>query len=255
MRLLSVFVAAAIMAFGLAGVAAAQEESTGQAFETREMTGPEKSPTRPPTSGQNAGAVQASAECPGAVELGSIPPAGEPPTDEDLETNRPIPITGESFRLTYETTDAEESGFPFLDVTVLDQAGNEVGGQVISEESTVREIVRASPGRFDFEVVAEDLKYRLTIEDCRGGNDPGPPSPPPGGSGGDDGQPVPTDPIPEDQYTRDVDPPNEDVIDDTISDEPLPNTGGVPLLGVGFFGFICIYAAVALLRPVIRRDS
>jgi hypothetical protein len=48
---------------------------------------------------------------------------------------------------------------------------------------------------------------------------------------------------------------NADVIDDTISDEPLPNTGGVPLLGVGFFGFICIYAAFAVLRPVIRRDS
>ena len=49
--------------------------------------------------------------------------------------------------------------------------------------------------------------------------------------------------------------PAEDVIDDTISDEPLPNTGGVPPLGVGFFGFICIYAAFAVLRPVIRRDS
>jgi hypothetical protein len=57
------------------------------------------------------------------------------------------------------------------------------------------------------------------------------------------------------QYGNDGEPPGEDVIDDTISDEPLPNTGGVPLLGVGFFGFICIYAAFAVLRPVIRWDS
>jgi hypothetical protein len=38
-------------------------------------------------------------------------------------------------------------------------------------------------------------------------------------------------------------------------DEPLPNTGGVPLFGVGFFGFLCVFAAFALLRPAIRRDS
>jgi hypothetical protein len=93
-------------------------------------------------------------------------------TDQSLETRRPIPITGDSFRLTYETTNADESGLPFLDVTVLDQAGKGVGGRVIFEEGIQREIVRASPGRFDIKTTVDDLKYTLTIEDCTGDGNP-----------------------------------------------------------------------------------
>jgi len=115
---------------------------------------------------------------------------------------------------------------------------------VLFDEGVVRKVVRAGPGRFDFQAIAEDLKYKLTIEDCTGGGNPS-----------SDGQNVPTNPIPEDQYRRDVDPPNEDVIDDTISDQPLPDTGGVPLLGLAVFGSIFIFGAFAVLRPVISRDS
>jgi hypothetical protein len=239
MRLLSVFVTAAIMMLGLAGVTAAQEEPTRQAFETREITDSENT-TRPPTPEQNTGDAQASVECPGAVLVDSIGP-----TDGDFVIG-PFPVSGKTFRLTYETTDADQSGLPFFDVTVLDSAGNEVGGQVIFEEDTVREIVRGGPGRFTIGARAEDLKYKLTAEDCTGGN-PGPPN---------GGQPVPTDPIPRDQYRSDVDPPNEDeVIDDTISDQPLPNTGGLPLLGLAAFGSLFTFGAFAVLRPVVRRDS
>jgi hypothetical protein len=238
MRLLSVFVTAAIMMLGLAGVTAAQEEPTRKAFETREITDSENT-TRPPTPEQNTGDAQASVECPGAVLVDSIGP-----TDGDFVIG-PFPVSGKTFRLTYETTDADQSGLPFFDVTVLDSAGNEVGGQVIFEEDTVREIVRGGPGRFTIEARAEDLKYKLTAEDCTGRDNP-----PSGGSGGVDQQPVP-----EDQYKSDVDPPNEgNVIDDTISDNPLPNTGGVPLLGLVVFGSIFTFAAFALLRPVLRRD-
>jgi hypothetical protein len=116
----------------------------------------------------------------------------------------------------------------------------------------VSEIVRAGPGEFTIEAVAEDLKYTLTVEDCTGRN-PEPTTPPSDDSGGGDGQPVPSEPIP-DRDRSDIDPPDE-VIDNTVSDKPLPNTGGMPLLGLGFFGFVCVFAAFALLRPVIRRDS
>ena len=222
--------------------AVAQEEPTWKAFETREITSPDAIPentTQTPTSEQNTRDTQANAACPGAVLIDTVGP-----TDADLVTGRPIPITGESFRLTYETTDADASGFPFFDVTVLDEAGNEVGGQVIFDEGVVREIVSASPGRFDIETTAEDLKYTLTIEDCTG-DDPGPPDPPPGGN---NGQPVPTNPAPDDQYNNDVDDP-DDVVDNTESDKPLPNTGGVPLLGLAVFSLICVFAAFALFRP------
>jgi hypothetical protein len=187
--------------------AVAQEESTRQTFETREMTGPEtttpENTTRTPTSEQSAENMQAGTECSGPVVVGTVGP-----TDEDLVIG-PFTITGEKVRLTYETTDADESGLPFFDVTVLDEAGNEVGGRVIFEEGTQVEIVRAVPGEFTIEARAEDLKYNLTAEDCTGRNNPRPPNPPSGGSGGGDGQPVPTDPIAEDQYRSDVDPPRK----------------------------------------------
>ena len=47
----------------------------------------------------------------------------------------------------------------------------------------------------------------------------------------------------------------DDVVDNTESKKPLPNTGGVPLLGFAAFGLICVFAAFALFRPAMRRDS
>ena len=185
MRLLSASATAAIITFvllaTLGGTAAlAQEQSTRQAFQTREITGPEATPentTQTPASEQRD--AQASAGCPGATVIDTVGP-----TDDDLLIG-PFRISGKSFRLTYETTDVDQSGLPFFDVTVLDAAGNEVGGRVIFKEGIQREIVRAGPGNFTIEARAEDLKYKLTAEDCTGGANPGPPNPPPGGSGGD----------------------------------------------------------------------
>jgi hypothetical protein len=237
MRLLSMFFTAAVVTLVAAlGATAAAAQSTGQTLETREMNRPEESTTRPPASEQSSRDAQANAACPGAARVGSVGP-----TEKDFEIG-PFTITGERFRLTYETTDADESGLPFFDVTVLDQAGKEVGGRVIFEVGIQQELVRASPGRFNIETSAEDLKYKLTVEDCTGDENPS------GGSGGGSGGPAS-----DDQYGNDGEPP--DVIDDTISDEPLPNTGGVPLLGLAAFGLMFTFAAFALLRPVIRRDS
>jgi hypothetical protein len=245
MRLSSVIITAAIVMFALVGMAAlddaaAQEESAKQTFESREITGPKATPentTPTPTSEQSTREVQASTECPGAEVIGTTGP-----TDEDVIIG-PFVVTGDKFRLTYETTDADESGLPFFDVTVLDEARNEVGGRVIFDEGIEREIVGASPGSFTIEARAEDLKYTITGEDCTGRD-----------SGGDGRQPVPINPVPVGQYKSDVDPPKDDVIDNTVSKKPLPNTGGVPLLGLTVFGFICVSAAFALLRPIIRQN-
>ena len=241
MRLLSVFVTAAVVMLGLVAAlvntAVAQEQPTRQTFETRELTGPEAAPENTtPTEEQSD--AQASTPCPGARVVGTVGP-----TEKGLLIG-PFRITGKSFHLTYETTDADPSGLPFFDVTVLDAAGKEVGGQVIFDEGTVSEIVRSGPGNFTIEARAEDLKYKITAEDCTGT-----------GSGGDGRQRVPTDPVPEDQYEADVDPPEDDVIDNTVSDEPLPDTGGIPLLGLTVFAFICVSAGFVLLRPVIRRNN
>jgi hypothetical protein len=238
MRLLSVFFTAAIATLLVAVVGTpAAAQSTGQTLQTREKTGAESTTRTPAPDEQSARDAQANAACPGAVPVGSVGP-----TEDDLEIG-PFTVTGDNFRLTYETTDADESGLPLFDVTVLDQAGKEVGGRVIFEEGVQQEIVRASPGRFKIEAIADDLTYKLTIEDCMGNGNPS------GGSGGGGGS------ASDDQYGNNGGPPDEDVIDDTISDEPLPNTGGVPLLGLAAFGLMFTFAAFALLRPVIRRDS
>ena len=98
MRLLSVFITAAIVMFGLAGMAAldgaaAQEESAQQTLQSREIKGPRATPERTPptrTPEQSARDVQASTDCPGAVMIDTIGP-----TDDDLIIG-PFRITGES---------------------------------------------------------------------------------------------------------------------------------------------------------------
>ena len=248
MRLLSMFCMAAVVtlvaALG-ATAAAAQEQSARQTFETREIADPEaplENTTRAPPSDQSAREVQADTACRGAVLIDTVGP-----TEQGFEIG-PIPIIGDSFRLTYETTNADESGLPLFDVTVLDQAGKEVGGRVIFDEGIQQELVRASPGRFVIYTTADDLTYKLTVEDCRG-DETDTPNPPPDGSGGGNGGTVP-----EDQYGNDAGN-QDDVIDDTISDQPLPDTGGAPLLGLAVFGSIIVFSAFAVLRPVVRRDS
>jgi hypothetical protein len=237
MRLLSVLFTAAIATLLVAlGATAAAAQSTGQTLETREMKRSE-STTRAPDPEQSDRDVQANTACPGAAPIGTVGP-----TKKSLDIG-PFTITGDSFRLTYKTTNAEESGLPLFDVTVLDEAGKEVGGRVIFEEGIQQEIVRAGPGRFEIKAVADDLEYTITVEDCTGNGNPSG-----GPGGGNDGS------TSNDQYGDNGRPPGEDVIDDTISDQPLPNTGGVPLLGVAAFGSIFIFGAFAVLGPVIRRD-
>ena len=45
----------------------------------------------------------------------------------------------------------------------------------------------------------------------------------------------------------------DDVIPDTVSDEPLPNTGGVPVLGVVVLGLFCAASGLLFFRSSARR--
>jgi len=144
MRLLNVGVIAAVVVLGLIGVTTLGSAAAGaQEDQSAEQT----------RNGQE------SAECPGAQVVETIGP-----TEQDLRIG-PFSITGERFRLTYETTDLDPAGVPFFDVTVLNASGNEVGGQVIFDEGTEIETVNQGPGNFTIEARVEDLKYKLTIAD------------------------------------------------------------------------------------------
>ena len=47
----------------------------------------------------------------------------------------------------------------------------------------------------------------------------------------------------------------DDVIDDTISDQPLPNTGGAPLLVLAVSSLFIVGGGFLFLRSTIRRSE
>jgi hypothetical protein len=190
--------------------------------------------------------TEQSADCPGAELVSTVGPTGR-----DLRVG-PFDIDGDRFRLTYKTTDLDENGVPFLDVTVLDKDKKEAGGRVIRDEGTEKEIVTEAPGRFTLETRADDLRYEIAIEDCAGEDqsaanhqyrdDLG--SEDYLGLGDDLGFGV------EDGQDPDI---PEDVIAGTIPDsKALPYTGGPTLFGLAAVGLACIGLGVAVLRSAIR---
>jgi hypothetical protein len=213
-------------------------------------------------------AARQGGKCPGAEELGTVGP-----DDRDLVRVRPFDIEGDKFRITYKTTNLDEDGEPLLDVTVLDEDEDEVGGRVIRDQGTEREIVTEAPGTFSMEIRAEDLTYEITVEDCTGedgsaaddqydddnlgvddapglGEDFGLGDNP--GTGDDLG--TGDDPGFGTEDGQDAGIP-EDVIADTIPErETLPFTGGPPLFGLAFIGLACMGLGTAVLRGAIRRS-
>jgi hypothetical protein len=205
-------------------------------------------------------AAQQGGSCPGAERIGTIGP------DKGDLIVQPFEVRGDKFRLTYKTTDLDERGEPFLDVSVLDEDKDEVGGRVIRDQGTEKEIVNKGPGKFSLEIVAQDLRYEITIEDCTGndqsaandqyrGNtgvtdtnpgfaeNPGPGDSP--GSGSDPG--LRTD------AAQNTDSP-QGVIAGTIPNRILPDTGGTPLFGLAGIALACVVVLnVAVLRRAIRR--
>jgi hypothetical protein len=105
----------------------------------------------------------------------------------------------------------------------------------IDRESTGTDssIVNAGPGRFFLDILAANTDYTITVENCAApatGAGPGGPS---------DQGPVNS---------------SNGVIPDTTSGGPLPNTGGVPLLGFAAGALVLFGVGFSVLRTSIRRD-
>jgi hypothetical protein len=208
-------------------------------------------------------AAKQDGQCPGADKIATVGPTGE------SGRTRRFDIEGDKLRLTYKTMDLDKDGVPLLDVTVL-KGNKEVDARVIRDQGTEREIVNEAPGKISLEILAEDLRYEITVEDCTGedqsavndqyddnlgvdnvgvdnalrladdlgsgdglssGDDPGFGT----GDGQDAGIP-------------------EDVIAETIPEGPLPDTGGTPLFGLAVIGLVCVGLGVAVLRFAILRS-
>jgi len=148
------------------------------------------------------------------------------------QVTAPFDITGESFRLRYETAPNGPDPFvPSVDIEVLNQNGQPIGeGPLIFEGEDGSENILAGPGTFSLEITAEDASYDITVEDCIGTpteERPGPPEPRPG---------------PVDR--------REGVIRETQV-RRIPNTGGPPYLAVGALALLG--AALVAGRGVFRR--
>jgi hypothetical protein len=98
-------------------------------------------------------------------------------------------------------------------------------------------MVNADPGNFFLDILAANTDYTITVEDCVGSPSSG--GTPPGGSGGPNPGPVNN---------------SEGVMPDTTSGQPLPNTGGVPLLGFAAGALALFGVGFSVLRTSIRRD-
>jgi hypothetical protein len=211
--------------------------------------------------------AQQGGSCPGVEELGTIGP-------DDRDQAVEFDIEGDKFRLTYKTTDLDEDGVPFLDVTVFDEDDDEVNVRVIREQGTETEIVTEGPGTFTMVIRAQDLTYEITVEDCTGKDGSG-------GNGGSNDRDRNNNrdrssgldqSATRGQYGRSLDIDDDlglgdnpgfgigqdpdipqDVIADTVPDRRLPFTGGPPLFGLAFIGLACAGLGLAILRSAIRR--
>lgn len=170
-------------------------------------------------------------QCPGAVVVGTI--TG---TDNQIE---PFTITGDALRVTYVvefTVPARE--FRLVDIEINDRFGL-IESESVDEDRADSFLVPEGPGNFELEVDVEPengANYTVTIEDCAGED--------------------PTAPVDEDdnEDPGDLSDP-EDVDEDTIPDQPLPDTGGLPLVGLVVLGLALLGVGSSVVRAGIGRRS
>ena len=178
-------------------------------------------PTASPAPGP--GAPGPDSECPGARVVNTTTGSGD-------KQSSVFDVTGSSFRVTTSLTG--DSEFLFFSVDVNKENGGYATSIDRESYGTDSSIVNAGPGNFFLDILAANTNYTVTVEDCAGsaGGD--------GDTGGSGGQPNP------------VNNPDE-VIPDTTSRQPIPDTGGPPYLPVG--AVVLLGTALLVGRGVLKR--
>ena len=178
------------------------------------------------TCGDNGGQVEGiapgpDAECPGARVVNTTAGTGN-------KQSAIFATTGDFFRV---TTALAATGDPqniFFSVDVNDENDRNVATIDREALGTDSSMVNAGPGRFFLDILAANVDYTIVVEDCGDDDNGGGDDNNGGGDGNDD--------------DGDVDDP-DDVVPGTGDDDPLPDTGGAPLL----FGAAALVLAAALL--------
>jgi hypothetical protein len=146
----------------------------------------------------------------------------------DDNTSETFTIAEEDFQVRYAVEQAPETENGTFELSVLRRGDTvEQSGAVTGTVTDgLLEVDDAGPGTFRLVVVDQDVVFAITV--CEGGGGGG-------GAGGDGAD--------DKQYDDgDVDDP-DDVVPGTGDDDPLPDTGGAPLL----FGAAALALAAALL--------
>lgn len=157
-------------------------------------------------------------DCSGAEEVETVTGTGNQQTPE-------FDISGDTFRISFDTTEMDSGASGFLGITVNDENGDFVSSATQQGSGSGETFVNEGPGNFSLDITAVSLNYTITVEDCtESGQD----------SNNQNNQ---------DSSNQDRD---NDVIRNTIPNKPLPPTGGWPvyalvassiLAGAGLLGF------------------
>ena len=160
---------------------------------------------------------------------------------EDFVTD-PFRITSEQFRVSF---DNDETGFVFADIEILDDDDKLVDSFITGGEGQQDSlIVNGGPGDFVLDVTADtDDPFTVSVESC-------------GDTGGDDNDGDADDSANDgdtDGDDNDGDANDDGVIDDTVPDKDLPNTGGFPLIIAGGSALLSACGVLAAWRSKARE--
>jgi len=193
------------------------------------------------------------------------------PTTENTKT--PFTTTGDVFRVSYDVAFDDPEAFNHADIDIETPSGGLVEFANVSEDETNSYIVTEGAGSYNLVVKIDPpngATYTVTIEDCGAttqgnGDDNGTAADDQysdgaaddqynDGGGSNDGGDVSNGDVSNDDDGGDVSNP-KDVIPDTTSKKPLPNTGGVPLLGLAVCALAFVGIGFSVFRSSIRRNQ
>ena len=209
---------------------------------TTEETTPQPTIDEPRVEAQQASGLPGS----GASEGCDKPREVATFTGQERRRTPAFEVSTDVMRIRYFMEPTTNTG-GFLAVDVLKQNSNLpfdgfVSRFVNGPSGGSTNILLDTPGSYFLEIDPFDVNYQIAVDAC-GGDLP----PQPGGSGNAAG----------DQYNDgggDVNNPDK-VIPDTTSKKPLPNTGGVPLLGLAVGALALLGVGFSVLGISIHRDQ
>jgi hypothetical protein len=211
--------------------------------------------------------AQSSGACQNPQVVRTVGPATE-------NTKTPFTTTGNVFRVSYEVAFKDPEALNHAGIDIETPSGGLVKYANLSEDETNSYIVTEGAGSYNLVVKIgppNGATYTVTIEDCVGSETTTPPpetttpppettAPPPETSSTPSPIPTPS-PTPTGSPSPGgpggpspgpVDNPDK-VIPDTTSKKPLPDTGGVPLLGLAVGALALVGVGFSVLRTSIRR--